>query len=585
MLTLRILPPIGAALIALSLFATTLRAQVPQILNYQGRVAVGAVNFDGAGQFRFALVDSTSATTFWSNDGTSVAGSEPTVAVSLAVSKGLYSVLLGDLALINMTAIPASVFTHPDVRLRVWFDDGVNGSQLLAPDQRIAAVGYAMVAADVADGAITAAKIAPGSITGDRLAPATLDFSHLIVPVAPGAGQVLGFNGASLNWTAPGGGSSVFSLNGTSAYYNAGYVGMGTSTPAHRLSLAGGPFWTANHWVGAMELANLGAIAWKTNISGLRFGMGHTNGGFGMFRTASDPGTDASPAIYDLFIDDVGNVGFGGNISYNSMLSKLDVDSTFTATVRAADFIFGHPSRRGSPGRAMVDLATTLAINYGDDWARTLIGGAVTEVKTLRATGDVIANGAGNQQAYMGGDGDGDVEFGSKNASVTLAAFYNQASGKFLNTLMRDATVRALTIYGGADLAEPFAMSHADVAPGTVVVIDAENPGKLRRSAAAYDKKVAGIVSGANGIRPGISMIQEDALEAGENVALSGRVYVKANTSAGPIAPGDLLTTSDIPGEAMKAADQARAQGAILGKAMTGLLQGDGTVLVLVTLQ
>ena len=185
----------------------------------------------------------------------------------------------------------------------------------------------------------------------------------------------------------------------------------------------------------------------------------------------------------------------------------------------------------------------------------------------------------------MGGDGDGDVEFGSKNASVTLAAFYNQASGKFLNTLMRDATVRALTIYGGADLAEPFAMSHADVAPGTVVVIDTENPGKLRRSAAAYDKKVAGIVSGANGIRPGISMIQEDALEAGENVALSGRVYVKANTSAGPIAPGDLLTTSDIPGEAMKAADHARAQGAILGKAMTGLLQGDGTVLVLVTLQ
>ena len=150
---------------------------------------------------------------------------------------------------------------------------------------------------------------------------------------------------------------------------------------------------------------------------------------------------------------------------------------------------------------------------------------------------------------------------------------------------MRDLSVRVLTIRGGADLAEPFAMSHQDIAPGTVVVIDEANPGKLRRSAAAYDKKVAGIVSGANGIRPGISMIQDDMLEAGENVALSGRVYVKANTNAGAIETGDLLTTSDIPGEAMKAADPSRAQGAILGKAMTGLSQGDGTVLVLVTLQ
>jgi len=117
------------------------------------------------------------------------------------------------------------------------------------------------------------------------------------------------------------------------------------------------------------------------------------------------------------------------------------------------------------------------------------------------------------------------------------------------------------------------------------VVIDARNPGHLKRSAAAYDKCVAGIVSGANGINPGISLQQEGVLDGGQNVALSGRVYVKANTSAGPIAPGDFLTTSDIPGEAMKAADHDRAQGAILGKAMTALSQDAGTVLVLVTLQ
>lgn len=129
--------------------AVTAHAQVPQIINYQGRIAVGAVNFDGTGLFKFALVNANGSTTYWSNDGTSSAGSQPTAAVTLPVSKGLYSVQLGDTALANMTAIPASVFTNADVRLRVWFNDGVNGSQLLSPDQRIAAVGYAMMAGGV----------------------------------------------------------------------------------------------------------------------------------------------------------------------------------------------------------------------------------------------------------------------------------------------------------------------------------------------------------------------------------------------------------------------------------------------------
>ncbi|MCX6840560.1 MAG: hypothetical protein NTX35_22480 [Verrucomicrobia bacterium] len=140
----------------------TAHAQVPQIIHYQSRVAVGSVNFEGSGLFKFALVNTNGSTTYWSNDGTSTAGSQPTAAVTLPVSKGLYSVHLGDSSLTNMTAIPASVFANADVRLRVWFNDGTNGSQLLTPDHRIAAVGYAMVAgalqsgADINAGAVTA---------------------------------------------------------------------------------------------------------------------------------------------------------------------------------------------------------------------------------------------------------------------------------------------------------------------------------------------------------------------------------------------------------------------------------------------
>lgn len=142
-----------------------------------------------------------------------------------------------------------------------------------------------------------------------------------------------------------------------------------------------------------------------------------------------------------------------------------------------------------------------------------------------------------------------------------------------------------LTITGGADIAEPFQMKEEEMAKGSVVVIDDRHPGRLKRSRNAYDRRVAGIISGANGINPGIALHQEGALEGGQNVALSGRVYVQADASSGPIHPGDLLTTSEMPGHAMRVGDHARAQGAVIGKAMSALEEGEGMVLVLVTLQ
>ncbi len=145
----------------------------------------------------------------------------------------------------------------------------------------------------------------------------------------------------------------------------------------------------------------------------------------------------------------------------------------------------------------------------------------------------------------------------------------------------------SITIRGGSDLAEPFKITPGkdDAPEGSVMVIDEENPGRLKTSSLPYDTRVAGILSGANGVHPGISMQQEGALEGGRNVALTGRVYVQADASNGPIKPGDLLTTSSAPGRAMKVTDHVRAQGAILGKAMSSLSEGNGMVLVLVTLQ
>ena len=155
---------------------------VPQLINFQGRIQVSGADYTGSGDFKFALVDKVGATTYWSNDGTSLEGAEPTDAVPLTVSNGLYTVLLGDANLTNMTAIPASVFANEEVYLRIWFDDGTNGSQRLSPDQRIAAVGYAMMAASattVPDGAITSAKLADSAVTSGKVADGAIGSTQL----------------------------------------------------------------------------------------------------------------------------------------------------------------------------------------------------------------------------------------------------------------------------------------------------------------------------------------------------------------------------------------------------------------------
>jgi hypothetical protein len=158
--------------------------------------------------------------------------------------------------------------------------------------------------------------------------------------------------------------------------------------------------------------------------------------------------------------------------------------------------------------------------------------------------------------------------------------------GMHTNTyLAGTVTVPVLQITGGSDVAEPFVISTKNIPRGAVVVIDDKNPGYLKMSDRACDKRVAGIVSGANGINPGLTLRQQGVTEGGENVALSGRVYALADASNGPIKPGDLLTTSATAGHCMKVVNQVEAQGAIIGKAMTPLESGRGFVLVLVTLQ
>lgn len=136
----------------------------------------------------------------------------------------------------------------------------------------------------------------------------------------------------------------------------------------------------------------------------------------------------------------------------------------------------------------------------------------------------------------------------------------------------------------GADYAEDFDVADADGAsPGTVMVLD--DAGGVRVSDRAYDRRVAGVVSGAGGYRPAVILDRQPSGRDRRPLALMGKVYCRVDASGAPVAIGDLLTTSPTPGHAMKAADPAQAFGAVIGKALRALDDGRGLVPILVALR
>jgi hypothetical protein len=347
------------------------------------------------------------------------------------------------------------------------------------------------------------------------------------VPPAAGANTTVTPTNTRIIATAGAGGTGVWSFTNNYASYNAGSVGIGTSgpTPEVLLEVNGPTRVTAGGSGGFVQIAapngETGLGVIGTNRFDLRFD------GSSVKLVA---GTGIEPPFSEngIAVKTSGNVGIG---TVNPV-AKLEV--------------MGRDALRLIGDQPFLTLE--------DDTA------GFAAIRMQGVGGEMLLA----PQSYLNGS--------DANAYAKL-------------TNSGELSVKSLNVRGGAVLAETFEFSATQIAEGSVVVIDPEFPGKLKPSFEAYDKRVAGIVSGAKGVSPGISLREDGILEGGQNVALSGRVYVLADASSGAITPGDLLTTSSTPGHAMKASDQARSQGAILGKAMSGLRKAKGLVLVLVTLQ
>jgi hypothetical protein len=173
----------------------------------------------------------------------------------------------------------------------------------------------------------------------------------------------------------------------------------------------------------------------------------------------------------------------------------------------------------------------------------------------------------------------------SENGVGVLGLSKNGQAGRFEGrvTVTGDLTAHDVFIAGG-DCAEEFAIAQTvEIEPGMVMVLGQD--GALQPSQQAYDKRVAGVISGAGDYKPGIVLDKQGSSEYRMPVALVGKVYCKVDARYASIEVGDLLTTSPTPGHAMKAVDPLKTFGAVMGKALRPLDAGCGLIPILVTLQ
>ena len=348
---------------------------------------------------------------------------------------------------------------------------------------------------------------------------------------------------------------SVQDANGgrSSLALSADKVGIGTTSPTQRLTVGSGNVLLPAAKAGIDGNLYFGGTT-DTGQVGLRLFGGTLQSGFIDVRAG---------ALTDGLIVRVDNF-FGGT-------ERMRIDAAGHVGIGTAA-----PTGRLHLGASMPDIflvgnTTTnqdgLRVHYNEN-LRT----GVIDVKgaSLRIRGESAATGVGATERLFIDLTNGNIGIGTITPDEALDVRGNLAvSGDVLLT--------------GADCAEDFDVQDAlELEPGTVMVIDTDQ--RLCASHEAYDRRVAGVLSGAGDCRPGVILGRGATRRNRMPLALTGTVFCKADAVYAPIAVGDLLTTSFTRGHAMKASDATRAFGAVIGKALQPLTEGQGLIPMLVTL-
>lgn len=308
-------------------------------------------------------------------------------------------------------------------------------------------------------------------------------------------------------------------------------------------------------------------------------------GGYGLY-ALHDAATGTGKAVYaETDSGDAGSYAIHGKVDDAASVST-------SAAIRAENTGPGYALYATSQGGNAL-YATTTGESSGI-YCTTQDGEAVYAIASPTTATEICYGGyfsGGNSSSSRG------VYGTVSGAGIGVYGYSTGGYGGYFDTgvsggpalyVVGTASVGVITIRGGADLAEnfEFVQDASKVEPGMVVMIDEDHVGGMELAVGAYNKKVAGVISGANDLEAGMTLGNFEGMTDPKPVALTGRVWTYVDASEKAVEPGDLLTTSNTPGYAMPVVEQSMAHGATIGKAMSKLEKGQkGMVLVLVNLQ
>jgi hypothetical protein len=356
---------------------------------------------------------------------------------------------------------------------------------------------------------------------------------------------------------------SATALGNSGLFQTAGEVGLGTTTPKAALDVetantAGTPAIqgqskaTAGTAYGIVGIVNSAATASGTLAVGVAGTSNATSG-----NTSGVLGTDYNPS---------GTAGF------------FQAVATTSVSQRGVEGIAYGPGGVGVRGDA---TGNTTNLSFG---LEGVVNGPIDIAISAFATSTT-------------GDTAGIAAY-DYSATGTAGIFNNVGGGNILvgqnngtNKFRVDGTGRGYFDGGvqasGADFAESVAVrgNRGGYQPGDLLAIDPTGNRRLDLSQEAYSTRVAGIYSTKPGILASPGAMDESRLAGEVPLAVVGIVPCKVTAENGAIGVGDLLVAASRAGYAMKGTDRSRMLGAVVGKAMEPLTQGNGVIQVLVTLQ